>query len=108
MNMMVFEYDGDLIVVDCGVMFPDAEMLGVDIVVPDITYLRQNQHRLRAPLLTHGHEHDIGGLPSAQNEADPPVSGTRFTLALARPKLAEHGPEAGVGGTRARPGPALQ
>ena len=63
MNTMVYEYDGDMIVVDCGIMFPDAELLGVDIVVPDFTYLRKNRERLRAILLTHGHEDHIGGLP---------------------------------------------
>ena len=59
MNMMAFEYDDHLIVVDCGVMFPDVELLGVDIVIPDITYLRENRNRLRAIILTHGHEDHI-------------------------------------------------
>lgn len=91
MNMMAFEYDDHLVVVDCGVMFPDAELLGVDIVIPDITYLRENQDRLRAILLTHGHEDHIGALPYVLDEVDAPVYGTAFTLALARGKLAEHG-----------------
>ena len=91
MNMMAFEYDDDLIVVDCGVMFPDAELLGVDIVIPDITYLRENRERLRAIILTHGHEDHIGALPYVLDEVDAPVYGSAFTLALVRGKLSEHG-----------------
>ncbi|MGC9998161.1 MAG: ribonuclease J [Terriglobia bacterium] len=91
MNMMAYEYDGDMIVVDCGIMFPDAELLGVDIVVPDFTYVRQNRERLRAIILTHAHEDHIGGLPYLLDEVDAPVYGSPFTLALARAKLEEHG-----------------
>ncbi len=91
MNMTAFEYEGQLVVVDCGVAFPDAELLGVDIVIPDITYLRENQERLRAIILTHGHEDHIGALPYVLDEVDAPVYGTPFTLALARAKLSEHG-----------------
>src|SRR3990172_1404975 len=91
MNMMAFEYDGHLVVVDCGLTFPDAELLGVDIVIPDITYLRENRDRVRAILLTHGHEDHIGALPYVLDELDVPVYGTPFTLALARAKLVEHG-----------------
>jgi ribonuclease J len=93
MNMMAFEYDDHLIVVDCGVMFPDAELLGVDIVIPDITYLRENRDRLRAIILTHGHEDHIGALPYVLDEVEAPVYGTAFTLALVRSKLVEHGLE---------------
>ncbi len=91
MNMMVFEYGDDLIVVDSGLSFPDAELLGVDIVIPDITYLRENQDHIRAILLTHGHEDHIGALPYVLDEVDAPVYGTPFTLALVRAKLSEHG-----------------
>ena len=91
MNMMCYECDGDMIVVDCGLMFPDAELLGVDVVVPDFTYLRENRERLRAIVLTHAHEDHIGGLPYLLDEVDAPVYGSPFTLALVRAKLEEHG-----------------
>jgi ribonuclease J len=91
MNMTVFEYGDAMVVVDCGVMFPDAELPGVDIVIPDITYLRDNQARLRGILLTHGHEDHIGALPYVLDEVNAPVYGSPFTLGLARAKLVEHG-----------------
>jgi ribonuclease J len=90
MNMMAFEFDNDVVIVDCGVMFPDAELLGVDIVIPDLSYVRENRERIRAILLTHGHEDHIGGLPYLLEEVDVPVYGTPFTLALAQSKLIEH------------------
>ena len=90
MNMMSYEYDGDIIVVDCGLMFPDAELLGVDVVVPDFSYLRENRARLRGIVLTHAHEDHIGGLPYLLDEVDAPVYGSPFTLALVRAKLEEH------------------
>jgi ribonuclease J len=90
MNMMAFEFDDDVVIVDCGVMFPDAELLGVDIVIPDLSYVRANRQRIRAIVLTHGHEDHIGGLPYLLEETDAPVYGSPFTLALAESKLAEH------------------
>jgi ribonuclease J len=90
MNMMAYEFDDDIVIVDCGVMFPDAELLGVDIVIPDLSYVRANRERIRAILLTHGHEDHIGGLPYLLEEVDVPVYGTAFTLALAHSKLIEH------------------
>jgi ribonuclease J len=90
MNMMAFEFDDDVIIVDCGIMFPDAEQLGVDIVIPDFTYVHANRDRIRAILLTHGHEDHIGGLPYLLEEVDVPVYGTAFTLALAQSKIIEH------------------
>jgi ribonuclease J len=90
MNMMAYEYDDDVVIVDCGIMFPDAELLGVDIVIPDLTYVRENRDRIRAILLTHGHEDHIGGLPYLLEEVDVPVYGSPFTLALAHSKLVEH------------------
>jgi ribonuclease J len=91
MNMMAFEYGDHIVVVDTGVMFPDAELLGVDIVIPDITYLRENRERVRAIVLTHGHEDHLGALPYVLDEIDAPVYGSPFTLALAKAKLSEHG-----------------
>jgi ribonuclease J len=104
MNMMVFEYGDNAIVVDCGIMFPDSELPGVDIIIPDITYLRENQERIRAIILTHGHEDHIGALPYVLDEIDAPVYGTAFTLALVRPKLVEHGMEEGVVLREMKPG----
>ncbi len=91
MNMMVFEFGDHMVVVDCGITFPDSELLGVDIIIPDITYLRENRQRIRAILLTHGHEDHIGALPYVLDEIDAPVYGSPFTLALVRAKLMEHG-----------------
>ena len=91
MNMMAFRYADAIIVVDCGLMFPEAELLGVDVVVPDITYLLENRDLVKAVVLTHGHEDHIGGLPFFLTELNVPVYGTPFTLALAERRLEEHG-----------------
>ena len=91
MNMMVFRYVDDIIVVDAGMMFPESELLGVDLVIPDIAYLKQNSHRVRAIVLTHGHEDHIGALPFILRDLNVPIYGTRFTLALAKKRLEEAG-----------------
>ncbi|HEY0565937.1 MAG TPA: ribonuclease J [Terriglobales bacterium] len=91
MNCMVVRYGDDIIVVDTGLMFPESELLGVDIVVPDITYLIENRERVRGIVLTHGHEDHIGGLPWVLSELNVPVYATEFTLALVENKLEEHG-----------------
>jgi ribonuclease J len=91
MNCMAVRYGDDIIVIDAGLMFPESELLGVDIVVPDITYLIQNREKVRGILLTHGHEDHIGALPWVLTELKVPVFGTEFTLALVENKLEEHG-----------------
>jgi ribonuclease J len=91
MNSMAMRWGDDIIVVDAGMMFPEAELLGVDIVVPDITYLLENRDKVRAIVLTHGHEDHIGALPYVLSELNVPVYGTEFTLALVENKLEEHG-----------------
>jgi ribonuclease J len=91
MNMMVFRYGDDIIVVDAGMMFPESELLGVDLVIPDITYLKQNRNLVRAIVLTHGHEDHIGALPYILRDLNVPIYGTRFTLALVKKRLEEAG-----------------
>ena len=91
MNMMALRLGGDIIVIDAGMMFPESELLGVDLVIPDITYLKQNRANLRAIVLTHGHEDHIGALPYILRDLNVPVYGTRFTLALVKKRLEEAG-----------------
>jgi ribonuclease J len=91
MNCMAVRWGDDIIVIDAGLMFPESELLGVDIVVPDISYLTENRDKVRAILLTHGHEDHIGGLPWILSELNVPVFGTEFTLAYVEDKLEEHG-----------------
>ena len=91
MNCMAVRWGDDIIVIDAGLMFPEAELLGVDIVVPDISYLIENRQRVRAIVLTHGHEDHIGALPWILSELNVPVWGTEFTLAYVEDKLDEHG-----------------
>ena len=91
MNMLALRYGDDIIVIDAGLMFPEQELLGVDIVIPDITYLKQNKRMVRAIVLTHGHEDHIGAIPYILRDLNVPIYGTQFTLALVRKKLEEHG-----------------
>ena len=89
-NIAVLEYGEDIIVIDCGLAFPDEDMLGIDLVIPDISYLEKNADRVRAILLTHGHEDHIGALPYILKMINPPVYGTRLTLGILESKLEEH------------------
>ncbi len=91
MNCMAVRWNDDIVVIDAGLMFPEAELLGVDIVVPDISYLIENRQQVRGVILTHGHEDHIGALPWILSELKVPVWGTEFTLAYVEDKLEEHG-----------------
>lgn len=90
-NMTAYECGDDIMIVDCGSAFPDEEMLGVDLVVPDVTWLEKNRDRVRGIVLTHGHEDHIGGLPYVLKIINVPVYGTRLTLGILEGKLKEHG-----------------
>lgn len=89
-NMTVFEYGDDMILLDCGIAFPEDEMLGVDLVMPDITYLEKNKERLKAIVITHGHEDHIGAIPYVLKAINVPIYATRLTLGLIQNKLEEH------------------
>ena len=88
--MAVLEYEDDIIVVDCGLAFPDEDMLGIDLVIPDVSYLEKNIDKVRGILLTHGHEDHIGALPYVLRSVNVPVYGTRLTLGILENKLTEH------------------
>ncbi len=90
-NMTVYEYGGDILIVDCGMGFPDDDMYGVDVVIPDISYLVKNKSRIRAMVLTHGHEDHIGAIPYVLRDINPPIYATRLTAGLIENKLQEHG-----------------
>ena len=90
-NMTVLEYDQDIIIVDCGIGFPDEdEMPGVDLVIPDVSYLEQNRNRIRGMVITHGHEDHIGAIPFILQKLDIPIYATRLALGIIENKLQEH------------------
>ncbi len=89
-NITAIEYGNDILLIDCGMAFPDEELLGIDVVIPDFSYIIKNKERVRAVVLTHGHEDHIGGLPYLLKEINVPVYGTNLTLGLVQNKLKEH------------------
>lgn len=89
-NITVFECDDEIIVVDCGIAFPDEEMYGVDLIIPDISYLKNNVKKIKGIFLTHGHEDHIGSLPYVLKEVNVPIYGTKLTIGIVKTKLEEH------------------
>jgi ribonuclease J len=89
-NMTLFEHDGKILIIDSGLMFPTEEMLGVDLVLPDFTYVRERRKQVVGLVLTHGHEDHIGGIPYLLKDINPPIFGTKLTLGLLKGKLEEH------------------
>lgn len=90
MNITAFEYEDSIVVVDCGLSFPDDDMLGIDLVIPDVTYLKENMDRVKGFVITHGHEDHIGALPYVLRELNIPIYATRLTMGLIENKLREH------------------
>ena len=90
-NMTVYECCGDMIIVDCGLVFPDSDMFGVDLVIPDFSFVLQNKDKIKGLLITHGHEDHIGSIPYLLQQMDLPIYGTRLTCGLIRNKLEEFG-----------------
>jgi ribonuclease J len=91
LNMTAFEYEDSIIVVDCGLAFPEDDMLGIDMVIPDVTYLKENEKKIKGFVITHGHEDHIGAIPYVLKEIHAPIYSTKLTIALIEHKLEEHG-----------------
>ena len=107
-NMTVYECGNDMFIVDCGLAFPDETMLGIDIVIPDFTYVIQNKEKIRGVFITHGHEDHIGGIPYLMKEIDAPLYATKLTLGLIKNKLKEHGLSNQVKMMEVKPGDVIK
>jgi ribonuclease J len=107
-NMTVIEYKNEIVVIDCGLAFPEDEMLGIDLVIPDVSYLLKNKDKIRGIVLTHGHEDHIGALPYILKQVNVPVYGTRLTLGIVGTKLMEHNMQADVTLNTVKPGDIVQ
>ena len=107
-NMTVYECKGDMFIVDCGNTFPDSEMFGVDLVIPDFSYVVENKDKIKGIIITHGHEDHIGALPYLLKEVNLPVYATRLTKGLIENKLSEHQLKSPAEITVIRPGDRIQ
>ena len=90
MNITAIEYEDSIIVIDCGLAFPEDDMLGIDLVIPDVTYLKENADKVRGLVVTHGHEDHIGAIPYIEKELNMPIYATKLTMGLIENKLKEH------------------
>ena len=90
MNITAIQYDDSIIVVDCGLSFPEEEMLGIDLVIPDVTFLKQNLDKVKGFVITHGHEDHIGAIPYVLKDVNVPIYATKLTMGLIESKLKEH------------------
>lgn len=90
MNITAIEYDDSIVVVDCGLSFPEEDMLGIDLVIPDVTYLKENLNKVKGFVITHGHEDHIGAIPYVLKDVNVPIYATKLTMGLIESKLKEH------------------
>ncbi|NMA83260.1 MAG: ribonuclease J [Epulopiscium sp.] len=107
-NITAFEYNNEIVVIDCGIAFPEDDMLGIDLVIPDVTYLKRNVEKVKGIVLTHGHEDHIGALPYVLREINVPIFGTRLTIGLVENKLREHNMLNTVNRTCISPGQTIE
>ena len=107
MNITAFEYNDSIIIVDCGMAFPENDMLGIDVVIPDVTYLKDNIDKVKGMVFTHGHEDHIGALPYILRELNVPLYATKLTMGLIERKLTEHNLMRGTKRKVVRPGQSI-